>query len=132
MSARVPGDPRWRGLLYRLYARRLEAEVRRRPTPRHVGIILDGNRRWARAQGRDFVDAYALFNSGLSLFEMIEAYKLKYGFDNERSILTALIAYDNVEKHEMPDMIFPAKWKDVVKKIEKTINEYLRDPRRAR
>ena len=49
---------RWRGLLYRLYARRLEAEVRRRPTPRHVGIILDGNRRWARAQGRDPVDAY--------------------------------------------------------------------------
>ncbi len=28
------------------------------PTPRHVGIILDGNRRWARAQGRDPVDAY--------------------------------------------------------------------------
>ncbi len=49
---------RWRGLLYRLYARRLESEVRRRPTPRHVGIILDGNRRWARAQGRDPVDAY--------------------------------------------------------------------------
>jgi short-chain Z-isoprenyl diphosphate synthase len=49
---------RWRGLLYRLYARRLEAEVRRWPTPRHVGIILDGNRRWARAQGRDPVDAY--------------------------------------------------------------------------
>ena len=47
-----------RQLLYRLYARRLEAEVRARPVPQHVGIILDGNRRWARAQGRDPVDAY--------------------------------------------------------------------------
>lgn len=49
---------RLRQLLYRLYARRLEAEVRARSVPQHVGIILDGNRRWARAQGRDPVDAY--------------------------------------------------------------------------
>ena len=60
MTTPVSDRPRWRGLLYRLYARRLEAEVARRPTPRHVGIILDGNRRWARAQGRDPVDAYRL------------------------------------------------------------------------
>ncbi|MGH7318273.1 MAG: polyprenyl diphosphate synthase [Candidatus Rokuibacteriota bacterium] len=50
---------RVRRLLYYLYARRLEAEVLRRPMPRHVGIILDGNRRWARAQGlRNLVEAY--------------------------------------------------------------------------
>jgi len=45
-------------LLYYLYGRRLEAEVRRGPMPRHVGIILDGNRRWARAQGREPIEAY--------------------------------------------------------------------------
>src|SRR5262249_50155213 len=56
--APASGDSRWRGLLYRLYARRLEAELARRPLPRHVGIILDGNRRWARAQGRGPGDAY--------------------------------------------------------------------------
>jgi short-chain Z-isoprenyl diphosphate synthase len=46
-------------LLYYLYTRRLESDVRRRDTPQHVGIILDGNRRWARAQGlRDPIEAY--------------------------------------------------------------------------
>ncbi|MGH7265678.1 MAG: polyprenyl diphosphate synthase [Candidatus Rokuibacteriota bacterium] len=46
-------------LLYYLYGRRLESEIRRRPMPRHVGIILDGNRRWAREQGlRDPIEAY--------------------------------------------------------------------------
>lgn len=46
-------------LLYYLYGRRLEAEVLGRRVPRHVGIILDGNRRWARAQGlRDPIEAY--------------------------------------------------------------------------
>jgi short-chain Z-isoprenyl diphosphate synthase len=38
-------------LLYYLYARRLARDVRSRPTPRHVGIILDGNRRHGRSLG---------------------------------------------------------------------------------
>jgi short-chain Z-isoprenyl diphosphate synthase len=38
-------------LLYRLYERRLAASLPAAATPRHVGVILDGNRRWARASG---------------------------------------------------------------------------------
>jgi short-chain Z-isoprenyl diphosphate synthase len=38
-------------LVYRTYARRLELAVRGGPTPHHVGVILDGNRRWAKAMG---------------------------------------------------------------------------------
>ena len=38
-------------LLYYLYARRLVRDVKRRPTPRHIGIILDGNRRHGRSRG---------------------------------------------------------------------------------
>src|SRR5260370_23254572 len=38
-------------LLYYLYARRLVRDVRSRPTPRHIGIILDGNRRHGRSLG---------------------------------------------------------------------------------
>ena len=37
--------------LYYIYERRLLAQTRRERMPRHVGIILDGNRRHARAQG---------------------------------------------------------------------------------
>ena len=39
------------GPLYALYERRLFAQVRQRPSPRHVGIILDGNRRYGQRSG---------------------------------------------------------------------------------
>ncbi len=42
-----------RDLLYVLYERRLLRQLQGRPVPRHVGVILDGNRRWARAAGED-------------------------------------------------------------------------------
>ena len=38
-------------LVYRLYERRLVAGLRGARLPRHVGVILDGNRRYARERG---------------------------------------------------------------------------------
>jgi len=37
--------------MYGLYERRLAASLPRDSIPRHVGVILDGNRRWARSFG---------------------------------------------------------------------------------
>ena len=39
------------GILYRIYARRLIREINPAGVPQHIGIILDGNRRWAKAEG---------------------------------------------------------------------------------
>ena len=40
-----------RRLIYRIYEARLESEVRRGAIPRHVGVLPDGNRRFARTSG---------------------------------------------------------------------------------
>lgn len=40
-----------RKLGYRMYENRVEAALPTDETPRHVGVILDGNRRWARSMG---------------------------------------------------------------------------------
>lgn len=40
-----------RELIYRLYERRLVRSLAGAARPRHVGVILDGNRRWARSAG---------------------------------------------------------------------------------
>ena len=38
-------------LLYDIYERRLAARIDPATVPRHVGVILDGNRRWAKSMG---------------------------------------------------------------------------------
>ncbi len=40
-----------RRLIYRLYERRLQKEIEAEKLPQHVGLILDGNRRYARSVG---------------------------------------------------------------------------------
>ncbi|GAA3374970.1 isoprenyl transferase [Streptomyces sannanensis] len=40
-----------RDLVYRLYARRVEGRLDHSQVPKHIGVILDGNRRWAKASG---------------------------------------------------------------------------------
>lgn len=40
--------PLARGVLYRLYQRRLRRSLAGQPMPHHVAMIIDGNRRWAR------------------------------------------------------------------------------------
>jgi tritrans,polycis-undecaprenyl-diphosphate synthase [geranylgeranyl-diphosphate specific] len=37
--------------VYRLYEGRLKSQIERDEAPTHIGIILDGNRRWATSQG---------------------------------------------------------------------------------
>ena len=46
---------RVRDLAYRLYEARLESSLADKAIPRHVGVMCDGNRRWARMAGHDDV-----------------------------------------------------------------------------
>jgi short-chain Z-isoprenyl diphosphate synthase len=40
-----------RGLLVKVYARRVEGHLDHAQVPKHIGVIMDGNRRWAKAAG---------------------------------------------------------------------------------
>src|SRR5690348_6752740 len=46
-------------LLYGVYERRLTHELDSERLPRHVGAIVDGNRRWAKEAGADLSKGYA-------------------------------------------------------------------------
>lgn len=53
--------------LYRLYEGRLERDLRPELVPRHIGIILDGHRRYARSEG--LPDYTASYRVGMRKFE---------------------------------------------------------------
>ena len=55
------------GILYRLYERNLIRNLDRSRLPRHIGIVLDGHRRYARKEGlASYTESY---RAGMSRFE---------------------------------------------------------------
>ena len=60
-------SPSWSRPLYRLYEHRLAAGLDPSRRPRHIGIILDGHRRYARSTGLS--DYTASYRSGMAKFE---------------------------------------------------------------
>jgi short-chain Z-isoprenyl diphosphate synthase len=59
-------------LLYWLYESRLRRQICKRPVPRHVGIILDGNRRYARKHG--LADLRAAYDLGAEKLDDVLAW----------------------------------------------------------
>lgn len=44
--------------LYKIYEKWLWLQIKNGPFPRHIGVIPDGNRRWAREKGLDVVNGH--------------------------------------------------------------------------
>ncbi len=55
------------GILYTVYERRLRREIDESHLPQHIGVILDGHRRYARAEG--LPDYAASYRRGMARFE---------------------------------------------------------------
>ena len=46
--------------VYKIYEKKLQSEIKNKPIPEHIGIILDGNRRASRKLGVGFEEGYEL------------------------------------------------------------------------
>ncbi len=88
-----------RNLLYRLYERSLENSLTREDLPRHIGVILDGNRRWAeRKQGTTTADGHAA--GAAKVVEFL-------GWCQEIGVTVAtlyLLSTDNLTKRESKEL----------------------------
>ncbi|HZP51023.1 undecaprenyl diphosphate synthase family protein, partial [Actinocrinis sp.] len=47
-----------RDLVYGVYEKRLTAKLDRSRMPRHVGVVMDGNRRWAKSVGEQIATGH--------------------------------------------------------------------------
>jgi short-chain Z-isoprenyl diphosphate synthase len=81
-------------LLYRIYARRLAREVGGGPLPQHVGVIVDGNRRYAAARGAAASDGHA---AGAKHIDEFLGWCLEYGIP---CVTLWLLSTDNLHRDD--------------------------------
>ncbi|WP_243727046.1 isoprenyl transferase [Actinocrispum wychmicini] len=82
-------------VVYGLYERRLSWQVKGLPRPRHVGVMLDGNRRWAREAGfTDVADGHRV--GGRRIHDL-----LQWCAESGVEVVTLwLLSTDNVNRPE--------------------------------
>jgi len=103
-------------LLYWLYESRLRRQIRARPVPRHVGIILDGNRRYARKQG--FADPRLAYDLGAEKLDDVLAWCFDLGIP---AVTLWVCSIDNLRRSK-------AEVSDILAAVEAKIGALAEDP----
>ena len=83
-----------RAPLESIYERRLARRLHKFPTPRHIGVILDGNRRWAASQGGQTSRGHRVGAGKISQF-------LEWCAEQDVEVVTLwLLSTDNLRRPE--------------------------------
>ena len=105
-----------RSLLYYLYARRLSREIGKHPKPRHIGIILDGNRRHGRSLG--ITEPRALYDLGAGKLDAVLEWCA------ELAIPTVTLWVFSTDNFRRP----PAEVSGILASVEAKLSALARDP----
>jgi short-chain Z-isoprenyl diphosphate synthase len=106
---------RLRDLVYRLYERRVEDSLPPGAVPRHVGVILDGNRRWARSMG--LTDVNTGHQRGAAKISELLQWCTEAGVE---VVTLWLLSTDNLNRP-------PAELESLLQIIEKTVQGLVAD-----
>jgi short-chain Z-isoprenyl diphosphate synthase len=111
-----PAAPWWSRPLYELYERRLLGQIRVRLLPRHVALILDGNRRSARKHG--LTDPRAIYDRGAKKLNDVLAWCVELGIG---AMTLWVCSTENLARS--PDEV-----SGILGAVEAKIDELARDP----
>lgn len=100
-----------------LYARHLRARLLQGPLPRHIGVIIDGNRRWARQMG--FEDVREGHRHGARHIARLMEWCEGLGVGH---VTVYLASVDNLTKRASPEMAF------LMRVIEDVVRDRLTAP----
>ncbi len=102
--------------IYKIYEITLWREIKDGPLPKHVGIIPDGNRRWARLNNLSLRDAYFY---GYRKLKEVLIWLLDLGIQN---ITVFALSTENCEKRSTEELSI------VLSYIRRGLEELLSDP----
>jgi short-chain Z-isoprenyl diphosphate synthase len=104
-------------MVYQVYQRNLLAEIRRNKLPQHVGLILDGNRRFARSRGLpDILEGHRL---GASKLEEVLTWCEELDI---RMVTIWILSTENLSRP-------PEELSGLLKLIENKLRDAARDPK---
>ncbi|MEV4510723.1 polyprenyl diphosphate synthase [Dactylosporangium sp. NPDC049525] len=106
------------GAAYALYARRLRAQLAGAALPRHLAMVMDGNRRWARQMGFD--DAKVGHRYGAEHLDVVLGWCAEVGI---RHITVFVASVDNLRKRDSAEV------DNLMRMIEQVVAERLTRPR---
>lgn len=87
--------------IYRFYERRLRSQVAAGRLPRHVGLVIDGNRRWARQVGLD--NPSIGHRRGAEHIDEVLAWCRTLGIDN---VTIYIVSVDNLRKRHDAEVTY--------------------------
>jgi len=102
--------------IYKIYERRLWKQIKEGPKPQHIGVILDGNRRFARRKGLDGKEGHTF---GADKVELLLRWSLKLNIK-----IVTLYAFSTENFTRSPDEV--KKIMDLlIERLKKIIKEPL-------
>ncbi len=101
--------------IYKFYEKRLWNEVKKGPKPHHIGVILDGNRRYARKRGLDAKEGHFF---GAEKIEELLIWCLRIGI---KVITLYVFSTENFNRS-------PEEVKKIMELLVKKLNKINRDP----
>ncbi|MBI3859861.1 MAG: di-trans,poly-cis-decaprenylcistransferase [Thaumarchaeota archaeon] len=105
--------------VYRFYERRLQSRVEKDEVPGHIGIILDGNRRWASSMGvSEGIGHVEGANRAEELLDWCHELKI-------RTVTLYVLSTENLDRT-------PEELRDLFRLIEARLNRLLTDERIVR
>lgn len=83
----------------------------------------------SRGTKRDFIDLWAILQSGLNLKKLFELFEKKYSGVkyNKSHLLRSLTYFADAEKDDMPEMLKPVFWNDIKKFLENEAKKFLKE-----
>jgi len=102
--------------VYRIYQSRLKSQVKSGGVPGHIGIILDGNRRWAESQGLGFGAGH---EKGANVAEDLLDWCHELGI---KTVTLYILSMENLTRD-------PAEVKEILGLLEKRLEKLLSDDR---
>lgn len=79
-----------------------------------------------RGSRKDFIDLDAMLSNGLSLKDLLDAYRIRYGIEDIGHILNSLVYFEDAEREPLPVMIEKRSWSSVRSRLQQTVKDFAR------